>query len=129
MSAKPKMRIKPTADATVSFPSRGPVLNDDGQKIVNDHSTYVDVDGQGVWLHNEKHTFTPDEVHLPYSHAVDHNLVDTDEDEAPTSTDSTPAEAPTTHLEQGHSGNKPADAKVTQKPAENKLNLQSNNKH
>jgi hypothetical protein len=121
MATKPKIALHP--DATVSFPSKGYILDDNGQRITNDHSSYVDVDGQGHWLHNEKHSFTGNEVRMTYSHAVDNSLVDPIDDNEEVGTQK--ADAPITRLNQGASGNKAETYKKDEAKREKELELRN----
>lgn len=108
-----KMKVSPLSpDHSVSFESTGPVLDDRGFQITNDHSTLTNVAGKHVWLHRDKHHFTGNEVHMRYDHAIDMGLAQAEE---PTpegeKVPEVQPDAPVTALSQGQSGHKPDDVK------------------
>lgn len=109
MTVKPKLRSAPTPDTILSFPSKGPVLDEHQRTITNDHSTLMDVGGEQAWLHNDRHSFDGKEVHVRHAHAVDMNLVDPPENDDTPEIGNQPDSAPTTHLGTGQSGHKPDD--------------------
>lgn len=74
MAKKNYKLSKPGANESISYPSTGPVRDEQGQLITSDHSILTDVDGQQAWLHAEKHHHTDGEVHMPIHHAVDMGL-------------------------------------------------------
>lgn len=98
-------------DHRISYPSKGPVLDEYKRPISNGHSILTDVNGKEVWLHAEQHECRDGRVHTTLAHALDMGLPVPKEIERPANDT---AQAPDSQPQQPTKEQLQAPSEVTQ---------------